>query len=274
MELLYGNSPIKAAMTQGRREIYGLYYQGGFMGDEPRHDMSELIDMARAQLLPVKEVSKADMTAAIYGANHQGVLLKVSKSDAVRLHSLGPLVNGRYSVDLVTGVIELEPRRKFPLLVCLDGIQDERNLGSIIRTALFFGADGVMLSGKCACRPSPIVSKTSAGAMECMAIYRSNDMPKVLAKARENGWTVVCTTVREAENGSDERSPLDRITRLSGPTVLVLGSEGQGVSFGLQSLSDIDIHIPTPSDIPSYIDSLNVGVAAGVILSTVKFVGE
>ncbi|KAJ2739146.1 hypothetical protein GGI20_006157, partial [Coemansia sp. BCRC 34301] len=148
MELLYGNSPIKAAMAQGRREIYGLYYQGGFMGDEPRNDMSQLIDMARAQIFPVKEVSKADMTDAIYGANHQGVLLKVSRIDATRLRNLGPLVGGRYSVDLVSGVVELEPRRKFPLLVCLEGIQDERNLGSIIRTALFFGADGVLLSGR------------------------------------------------------------------------------------------------------------------------------
>ncbi|KAJ2897019.1 hypothetical protein GGI21_004985, partial [Coemansia aciculifera] len=52
MELLYGNSPIRAALQQGRREIYGLYYQGGFMGDEPRTEMNELISMAKAQAVP------------------------------------------------------------------------------------------------------------------------------------------------------------------------------------------------------------------------------
>ncbi|KAJ2897002.1 Ribose methyltransferase [Coemansia aciculifera] len=274
MELLYGNSPIRAALQQGRREIYGLYYQGGFMGDEPRTEMNELISMAKAQAVPVTDVSKSDMTAAIYGANHQGILLKVSRTDAARLRQLGPLVNGRYSAELATGVVELEPRRKFPLLVCLEGIQDERNLGSIIRTALFFGADGVLMSGRDACRPSPIVSKTSAGAMECLAMYRSDRLPVLLSKARQNGWSVVCTAVRESANGSDECSPLDRISNLSGPTLLVLGSEGRGVTPALQDLSDIDVHIPMRSDIPSYIDSLNVGVAAGVILSALKFAGE
>ncbi|KAJ2741202.1 hypothetical protein GGI20_005347 [Coemansia sp. BCRC 34301] len=110
--------------------------------------------------------------------------------------------------------------------------------------------------------------------MECIPIYKSNEMPKVLAKARENGWAVACTTVRETSSDSGEHTPLDRVSKLSGPTVLVLGSESRGVSPALQSLSDIDVHIPMRSDVPSYIDSLNVGVAAGVILSAVKFVGE
>ncbi|KAJ2874964.1 hypothetical protein GGH93_001976 [Coemansia aciculifera] len=272
MELLYGYSPIKAAIMQGRREIYGLYCQGRFMGDEPRDDMNDIIKMARAQLLPIKEVMKSDMTDAIYGANHQGVLLKVGRMDAARVRGLGPLVNGRYTLDLATGVVELEPRRKFPLLVCLDGIQDERNLGSIIRSALFFGADGILLSGKDACRPSPIVSKTSSGAMECLAIYKAVETPKVLTKARENGWSVVCTTVKDG--GLSESNPLHRISKLNSPTVLVLGSEGGGVSHAIQNLSDIDVHIPARSDIPSYIDSLNVGVAAGIILSALKFVGD
>ncbi|KAJ2492981.1 Ribose methyltransferase [Coemansia sp. RSA 2050] len=272
MELIYGFSPIKAAMTQGRREVYGLYYQGGFMGDEPRSEMDELIEMAQSQLLPVKCVSRSDMDNATYGANHQGVLLKVSRMEATRVHNLGPLVNGRYTLDLATGEVELEPRRKFPLLVCLDGIQDERNLGSIIRSALFFGADGVLMSGKGACRPSPIVSKTSSGAMECLNIYRVVEAPKVLAKARKNGWSVVCATVVDADSGKSV--PLQRIPELSAPTFLVLGSEGEGVSQDILCLSDMNIHIPARADIPSYIDSLNVGVAAGVILSALRFAGE
>ncbi|KAJ1908717.1 hypothetical protein LPJ71_003818 [Coemansia sp. S17] len=218
------------------------------------------------------EVMKSDMTDAVYGANHQGILLKVGRIDATRVRDLGPLVNGRYTLDLTTGVVELEPRRKFPLLVCLDGIQDERNMGSIIRSALFFGADGILLCGKDACRPSPIVSKTSSGAMECLPIYKAAEPPKVLTKARENGWSVVCTTVKEGDLG--ETNPLHRISNLNSPTILVLGSEGSGVNHVIRNLSDINVHIPARSDIPSYIDSLNVGVAAGVILSALKFVGE
>ncbi|KAJ2030235.1 Ribose methyltransferase [Coemansia sp. S610] len=272
MELLYGFSPIKAAMTQGRREVYGLYYQGGFMGDEPRPEMDELIKIAQSQLLPVKSVSRSDMDNAVYGANHQGVLLKVSSMEAARVRNLGPLANGRYTLDLVAGEVEVEPRRKFPLLVCLDGIQDERNLGSIIRSAMFFGADGILMSGKGVCRPSPVVSKTSSGAMECLNVYRVTEAPKVLAKARENGWSVVCTTVADTDSGKSV--PLQRISGLSAPTLLVLGSEGEGVSNSILCLSDMNIHIPARADIPSYIDSLNVGVAAGVILSALKFTGE
>ncbi|KAJ2072314.1 hypothetical protein GGI13_008410, partial [Coemansia sp. RSA 455] len=96
--------------------------------------------------------------------------------------------------------------------------------------------------------------------------------PKVLTKARENGWSVVCTTVKEGDLG--ETNPLHRISNLNSPTILVLGSEGSGVNHVIRNLSDINVHIPARSDIPSYIDSLNVGVAAGVILSALKFVGE
>ncbi|KAJ2473782.1 hypothetical protein EV174_005673, partial [Coemansia sp. RSA 2320] len=201
MELLYGFAPIKAALMQGKREAYGLYYQNDYQGDQRSHSMDAIMEMARTQALPIKAVSKATLNLACNSAPHQGVALKVSRVDAIRLRSLGALVDGRYEVDLVTGVIGIEPRRIFPLLICLDRVQDERNLGSIIRSALFFGADGVLLSGKEACRPSPVVSKTSAGAMECMSIYRSAEMGKVLTKARQNGWSIICTTTKDPVSG-------------------------------------------------------------------------
>ncbi|KAI8320438.1 hypothetical protein GQ54DRAFT_244006, partial [Martensiomyces pterosporus] len=272
MELLYGASPIQAALSQCRRTVYGLYRQDQFMGDLPRTRFDDITQMAEAQDVPITPTSKRLLDSMARNNNHQGLVLKVGLMELPKLLCLGRFRqdDASYSAVLHGSTVELEPRRRFPLWVCLDRIQDERNLGSIIRSALFFGVDGILLSGKEACKPGPVASKASAGAMECANICRASQVGKVLDSSKANGWSIICATsasTTDASGAIRRATGLDGLANLSSPTLLVLGSEGDGVQRDILKRSDVNVCIPAKAEIPSYIDSLNVGVAAGVLLS-------
>ncbi|KAJ1938839.1 hypothetical protein GGF37_004649, partial [Kickxella alabastrina] len=268
VELIYGLAPIQAALRQGRREAYGLFIQAEFQGDMPRPRFEEVISLAESMEIPIKKVSSRAMSEVLNNSVHQGVILKTDIYGSTRLSDLGKFDNGQHEVVLKSGNVVYQPRRKFPLWLCLDGIQDTHNLGSIIRSALYFGIDGLLLGGEEYCRPTPTVSKTSSGAMECMNIHRIFKMDKVIEKAKTDGWSIICTTTRTtavARNIS-----IDELPELDSPTIVVLGSEQSGISGPILDLSDINVHIPERADTPEYIDSLNVGVATGVVLSALK----
>ncbi|KAI7825528.1 Alpha/beta knot methyltransferase [Kickxella alabastrina] len=256
VELIYGLAPIQAALRQGRREAYGLFIQAEFQGDMPRPRFEEVISLAESMEIPIKKVSSRAMSEVLNNSVHQGVILKTD------IYGQQTFDNGQHEVVLKSGNVVYQPRRKFPLWLCLDGIQDTHNLGSIIRSALYFGIDGLLLGGEEYCRPTPTVSKTSSGAMECMNIHRIFKMDKT------DGWSIICTTTRTtavARNIS-----IDELPELDSPTIVVLGSEQSGISGPILDLSDINVHIPERADTPEYIDSLNVGVATGVVLSALK----
>lgn len=278
MELLYGPSPVLAAIKQGRREIFGLYVQGEYMGDEQRRRIEEIIDLARQQDINMLEVRKDQLSQAIGNQNHQGIALKATRLEGRKLKELGSVEsNGRYTakLNLQEELEQLVARRKVPLYLAIDGIQDERNLGAITRTALFFGADAVLLGGVKSCNPTAHTSKASSGAMECIPIYRLFDDERVLKKCQKNGWQLICASTSPQNGyGSTPSKTMRELGELDKPTILMMGSEGEGISDHITKMSDMNVHIPVKTDIPEYIDSLNVSVAAGILLSSIKFAGE
>ncbi|KAJ1964706.1 Ribose methyltransferase [Dipsacomyces acuminosporus] len=271
MELLFGISPIHAALAQGRRAIYGLYYQDQFMGDTRSIKFESVIKTAEALDIPLCPTSKRTLDSMVKSNNHQGLVLKAGQLEPPKLQKCGRFDKSTNTYSIVThsSTVVLEPHRKLPLWLCLDRIQDQHNLGSIIRSALFFGVDAVILSGKEACSAGPLVSKVSTGAMECVNIYKTSRMCDVLDRSRSEGWAVVCATA--AGSQPHRSTDLSGLKDLNSPTILVLGSEGDGIQHGILERSDLNVCIPTQADIPSYIDSLNVGVAAGIILSSINF---
>ncbi|KAJ1734675.1 Ribose methyltransferase [Coemansia biformis] len=276
-ELIYGIQPVLAALQQRRREVYGLYLPSSFDSDLPRTRLEEIAWLAQRQNVPVARVPQAKLDASVGGQVHQGAVLKVSKVDPPRIKAISPFVDGSYTVTAQgCEPVTLRPRRLLPLWLCLDGIQDPRNLGSIIRSALFFGVDAVLTPHSGVCRVMPIVSKVSCGAAECTAIYRAGDMAGVLKGARKNGWSVVSATASHAPGPAPAPAlvPVGEVPRLAHPTILVIGSEEAGVSEGIAALSDMNVHIPACAELPPYIDSLNAGVATGILLSSLKFEGE
>ncbi|KAJ1725816.1 hypothetical protein LPJ53_000077 [Coemansia erecta] len=268
-ELLYGWTPVLAALKQGQREILGLYILGDYEGDHSREHTMEIVETAESMDVMVKEASRSELDQITNDGVHQGVVLRVGMFPAPPIKELGAFANGQHTVKCTSErSIVHGARRKYPLWLFLDGIQDTHNLGSILRSALYFGIDSAVLCGRESCHTSPTVSKTSAGAMECMTIYKSRLAERLVRKAKDDGWKVVCTTTHSTIAGASIQ--VSELPELDSPTVLVMGSEGTGISQPILELSDVNVHIPAKADVPSIVDSLNVGVAAAIILSSLK----
>jgi 21S rRNA (GM2251-2'-O)-methyltransferase len=154
-----------------------------------------------------------------------------------------------------------------PVWLALDRIQDPMNFGAILRVAFFLGAERVIATAKNCCVLSPVVSKASSGAMEMMTVFSLANMPDFLSAAQTCGWEVVGTCSPEAMN-KQTPVPVHDVTdySLSQPTILVLGNEGYGVRQELSRACSSLLTIPPIRHLPPGFDSLNVGVAAGIVL--------
>ncbi|KAI9502253.1 hypothetical protein GGI25_001542 [Coemansia spiralis] len=272
-ELLFGIAPIQAVLQSGSREAYALFYQGKYKGDTRSERFETVLNMAKNMNIPTKKVPKKVLDEAVFENVHQGLVLKVHKIIERCLRCLGKVKDGRYVLFSEENGTILESRRKYPLWLFLDRIQDPQNFGSILRSATFFGADGVVIVGREGCKPSPVVCKASSGAIEFIQYFKVQDPAPFFKKSKDSGWTVVCTTTRNTEEDGQGCS-LDSLKALTGPTIIVLGNESDGISDSILQASDINVHIPVGAETPDMIDSLNVNVAAGIVLSAIKFVGE
>ncbi|ODQ63906.1 RNA methyltransferase [Nadsonia fulvescens var. elongata DSM 6958] len=178
--------------------------------------------------------------------------------------------------------------KRYPLMVYLDSISDPHNVGAIIRSVYFLGGDGIILSSKNTSPITPVVAKTSSGAVECIDIYQTDKPLQLFEKSRENGWKIVAATIDPAAEPIDDTDPrlgaskkpcqvlaLDQAKELlkKSPVILVLGSEGEGIRKSLIQRSDFTVSIPIANRVildgetNSPVDSLNVSVASALLVS-------
>lgn len=139
-----------------------------------------------------------------------------------------------------------------------------------MRTAYFFGVDGVLLCSKNSAPLSPAVSKVSSGAIEMMDIYSTPNLVKLLKESHANGWEIVGAAgdANPSLNLSQFRDTCQK------PVILVLGNEGTGLRTNVKNGCNAFVSIPNAIGDASFngsVDSLNVGVAAGVLISTALF---
>jgi 23S rRNA (guanosine2251-2'-O)-methyltransferase len=140
------------------------------------------------------------------------------------------------------------------LLVALDQVQDPRNLGAICRSAEFAGAAGVVIPERRSAEVSAVVCKASAGAVEHLDVARVRNLADWLAEARAAGFWIW------GADAEAEQAPWN--ADLTGPTVLVLGSEGKGVRPRVATACDGLVALPRQGEV----DSLNVSAAAAALL--------
>ncbi len=140
------------------------------------------------------------------------------------------------------------------LLVALDQVQDPRNLGAVCRSAEFVGAAGVVIPDRRAAEVTPVVCKTSAGAVEHLRIARVRNLADWLAEAKEAGFWIwgADADATQAPWGTD----------LTGPTVLVMGGEGKGLRPRVAASCDSLVSLPRRGRV----ESLNVSAAATALL--------
>ncbi|KAI3364921.1 hypothetical protein L3Q82_001101 [Scortum barcoo] len=248
-EIVFGIAPCLLALTRGRRKARKLFVKDG----EASHRASVLkvCEEAHRRGVQVQRVSKKDLDKMSSGRVHQGVCLQASP--------LGYLTE------------DSAPQRRDdgpPLWLVLDGIQDPMNLGAILRSAYFLGVDRVASSLHYSCPLTPVVSKASSGVMEVIGVYGYERLEDMLRLKVAQGWHVVGTVGAGAEGS---RVPVSQcsdfqMTKPLLPTLLLLGGEGEGLSRELLSLCQTLLSIPAGRELFPGIESLNVSVAAGILL--------
>lgn len=200
--------------------------------------IAEIRQLAREHNIPI-QVVPVEKLASMTRANHQGVLAFAGLVQYLDLQQV---------IDHVVG------SGRVPLFVMLDGVTDVRNIGAIARSALCCGAQAIIIPDKGVGALNEEAMKSSAGALERINICRVNSLLKAVDSLHLNGIKVFTSEMNADRKVSE--LPLEE------PCCIVMGSEDKGVQSYIRKAADEHFSIPMASDF----DSLNVSVAAGIIL--------
>ncbi|NEQ50059.1 MAG: 23S rRNA (guanosine(2251)-2'-O)-methyltransferase RlmB [Leptolyngbya sp. SIO3F4] len=234
-DLVYGRHSVEAALSN-QRPINRLWVNSRLVFDAR---FRPLILDAKANGAVVDEVDTQRLNQLTQGANHQGIVAQIASHDYVELAEL---------------VITAKATCRQPVIIAADSITDPHNLGAIIRTAEALGAQGVVIPQRRAVGITPTVAKVAAGALETLAVARVVNLSRALEQLKEEGFWVYGTA-------SEAAQPVHK-TQFDRPIVLVVGSEGMGLSLSIQNLCDVLVSIPLAGKTPS----LNASVATGMVL--------
>ncbi|WP_306231855.1 23S rRNA (guanosine(2251)-2'-O)-methyltransferase RlmB [Agrococcus beijingensis] len=203
--------------------------------------VKEILQLANKRGLPVLEMMRPELDRITgHDSVHQGVALKV------------PPYQYAHPIDLLEQVVD---RQQTPLFVALDGVTDPRNLGAIIRSAAAFGAQGVIVPQRRSVGVTASAWKTSAGAAARVPVAMAANLTSTLKELKSQGVFVV-----GLDGGGDVQ--LHELELADRPLVIVVGSEGKGLSRLVTETCDAIVSIP----IESMTESLNAGIAASVTL--------
>ena len=232
MNLICGINPVFEALAAGTRHFDRLLIVKGLRSRR----LSDAIRRATHLGIPLRFEMRETLDRMAGGVPHQGVIAIVSEKPVLSLESL------------------LETARDPALVVVLDGVEDPRNLGAILRTAEAAGADGVLLPERHSAGLSETVGRASAGALEHVHVARVGNLVQALEALKARGIWVVGFDAA----GTERWDAVD----LARPVALVLGGEGRGIRRLVREHCDHLVSIPHFG----HVGSLNVSVAAGIAL--------
>jgi 23S rRNA (guanosine2251-2'-O)-methyltransferase len=238
-DLLLGRNPVFEAL---RAEIpaTALYLAVGLDSDER---VTDSVRLAADRGISLLEITRAELDRMTGGLLHQGIALQV------------PPYRYRELPDLFDVVDE---SREAGLLVALDGVTDPRNLGAVIRSSVAFGAHGVIIPERRAAGVTPTAWRTSAGTAARMPVAQITNLVRALKECQHEGYTIIGLD-------ADGDTELDDLDFALDPIVLVVGSEGRGLSRLVSETCDVRVSIP----MAAAAESLNASVAAAVTLAEI-----
>ncbi len=232
-DCIFGLRPVIEAIRAGK-QIDRLLVKQGLQGALYHELMIEVRKFNISyQIVPVERIE------IVTRKNHQGVLAWLSLIEYQSITNLLPMIF---------------EKGEDPLIIVLDGVSDVRNFGAIVRTAECLGAHAVVIPEKGSARITADAVKASAGALNSFPVCRERSILKAAGFLKESGLKVICATESSAVQAD--------MAPLTGPAVLILGSEDKGISRELLGLADQTIKIP----LTGRISSLNVSVAAGILI--------
>ncbi|WP_328361691.1 23S rRNA (guanosine(2251)-2'-O)-methyltransferase RlmB [Mycobacterium sp. NBC_00419] len=237
-EMVLGRNPVVECL-RADAPANALYVALGAEADER---LTESVTLAADRGIPILEVPRTDLDRMSSNGLHQGIALQV------------PPYRYTHPDDLLASATrDVEPA----LLVALDNISDPRNLGAIVRSVAAFAGHGVLIPQRRSASVTAVAWRTSAGAAARVPVARATNLTRTLKEWADAGLQVVGL---DAE-GDTELDEFDA----AGPLVVVVGSEGKGLSRLVRQTCHAVVSIPMAGPM----ESLNASVAAGVVLAEV-----
>ena len=237
VETVLGRNPVLECLRAGVPAT-ALYVA---LGSEADERLTESVSRAGDSGIPILELPRTDLDRMANNHLHQGIALQV------------PPFAYTHPDDLLAIATQSPPA----LLVALDNISDPRNLGAIVRSVAAFGGHGVLIPQRRSASVTAVAWRTSAGAAARVPVARATNLTRTLKDWANSGVRVIGLdagggTVLDDLDGSD-------------PVVVVVGSEGKGLSRLVRQTCDEVVSIPMAGDT----ESLNASVAAGVVLAEI-----
>ena len=236
--LIYGVNAVLEALRAGTRQIEAITILESARPDR----LKQVIDVAREKRVPVHRVPRLDLDRTLGEVRHQGVVARVAAARYADADDLLDTLEAKIGTD--------DP----PLVLGLDAIEDPRNMGSILRTAECTGVHGVFIAERRAVGLTGVVAKVAAGALEYVPVARVTNLVRLIEQLKaRNIWVVGAA-------GEARQSYTEWDWKL--PAAIFLGNEGSGLHRLVREHCDTLVRIPMFGQL----DSLNVSVAAGVLL--------
>ncbi len=235
-ELVVGRNPVLECL-HARVPATALYVAEGAGNDER---LSESVRLAADRALPVLEVNKLELDRMTGNGMHQGIGLAIPPFEYANLQDL---------------MAEAAALPKPGMFVILDNITDPRNLGAVIRSVGAFGGNGVIIPERRSASVTAVAWRTSAGTAARVPVAKETNMNRTIKEFQQNGYQVVGLDAG-GDHTLDTYDGTDNV-------VIVVGSEGKGISRLVRENCDTIMSIPTEP----WVESLNASVAAGVVLS-------
>ena len=233
-DVLVGRNAVTEALKSGR----GINKLWSASGDR-EGSVAEIAALAKERGIVVQYVERAKIEALAGGHRHQGVLAYVAPVPYAELEDI---------------LKAAEAKGEAPFLVLLDELEDPHNLGALLRTADATGVHGILIPKRRSVSLNATVAKTSAGAVEYVPVARIGNIAQTLKKLKEKGFWVA---------GADmDGEKADYEADLTGPLVLVVGSEGKGMSRLTKEACDFIVRMP----MVGRINSLNASVAGSILM--------
>jgi 23S rRNA (guanosine2251-2'-O)-methyltransferase len=235
VDLIYGRHSVLAAL-EGDRTLNRIWVTSRLRYDPRFHP---LLIKAKEAGAVIDEVDLRRLSQMTHGANHQGIAAQAAPYEYTEFEDL---------IRNAKAVAEL------PLLIAADGITDPHNLGAIIRTAEALGAQGLVIPQRRSVGITSTVTKVAAGALETFPVARVVNLSRALEQLKESGFWIYGTAANAG-------NPV-HLVKFDRAVVLVVGSEGDGLSLLVQRHCDALVSIP----LTGRTQSLNASVAAGMVL--------
>ena len=228
---IYGKNALREALLAKRvNKLFVSNYDGSY----------EWVNLAKKNNVEVKLISEAEIIKLIgKGKPHQGIIGEIKE----------------YSYASLEEIVNYKNDCKYPLIIMLDGLEDPHNLGAILRTADAVSANGIIIPKNRSVSLNDTVAKVSTGAIEYVKVCQVANLTQTINYLKEKGyWIVALELDREAKIYTNMKYDM--------PIVLIIGSEGKGISRLVLEQADFKVYLP----MSGHVNSLNASVSASIML--------